>query len=141
MDRQLYLSNTDTTIGFLSKSRKRLDKAKERAADKEYIQALPSLRSIKKRVPKKFRRHVRLAKKSTFILSKDYSFRVIREKKHKLLIDRLGWAYTSSANKSGKEYSYNYAYKNADIIIYPLYEPKKPSDIYKLGKKKEKRIR
>ncbi len=141
MDKQLFLTNTDTTIGFLSKSKKRLDKAKERAANKEYIQALPSLKSIKKRVPKKFRRQVRLAKKSTFILSKNYSFRVIKEKKHKLLIDRLGWAYTSSANQSGKEYNYDYAYQNADTIIYPLCKPQKPSSIYKLGKKKEKRIR
>ena len=141
MDNRLYLTNTDTTIGFLSQSRERLDRAKERQPNKEYIQAVPSLKAIKKRVPKKFRRKVRLAKKSTFILSKEYSFRVIKDKRHKLLIDRLGWAYTTSANLSGKEYNESYAYKQADIIVYPLTIPQTPSLIYKLGKQKQKRVR
>ena len=141
MDKRLFLTNTDTTIGFLSQSRERLDSAKIRTPNKVYIQALPSLKAIKKRVPKKFRRDVRLAKKATFVLSKEYSFRVIKDKKHKLLIDRLGWAYTSSANKSGQEYNYNFAYSKADIVIYPLSAPKKPSKIYKLGKTKKKRLR
>ena len=141
MDKRLFLTNTDTTIGFLSQSRERLDRAKERQPNKEYIQALPSLKAIKKRVPKNFRRRVRVAQKSTFILSHDYSFRVIREKRHKLLIDRLGWAYTSSANQSGKEYSYEYAYQKADIVIYPLSAPQKASTIYILGKNRYKRLR
>ena len=141
MDKRLFLTNTDTTIGFLSQSRERLDRAKERQPDKEYIQALPTLKAIKKRVPKPFRHKVRLAQKSTFILSRDYSFRVIKDRRHKLLIDRLGWAYTTSANKSGKGYSFEYAYQKADTIIYPLSAPQEPSTIYKLGKKKHKRVR
>ena len=141
MDNCLFLTNTDTTIGFLSKNRERLDRAKERLPDKEYIQALPTLKAIKKRVPKKFRRNVRVAKKSTFVLSKSYSFRVIKDNRHKLLINRLGWAYTTSANQSGKKFDYNFACNQADIIIYPLSKPKTPSTIYKLGKIKQKRLR
>ncbi len=141
MDNCLFLTNTDTTIGFLSKNRERLDRAKNRLPNKTYIQAIPSLKSIKKRVPKKFRRNVRVAKKSTFVLSKSYSFRVIKDKRHKLLINRLSWAYTTSANQSGKGFDYNFAYSKADIIIYPLSKPKTPSTIYKLGKIKQKRLR
>ena len=141
MDNCIFLTNTDTTIGFISKNREKLNSVKQRAANKEYIKALPSLKSINKRVPKKFRAKVRRAKKTTFILNKNYSFRVIKDKRHKLLIDRLGWAYTSSANQSSKEYDKNFAVKKADIIVYPLLTPKKASTIYKLGKKKLKRIR
>jgi len=78
MDNCLFLTNTDTTIGFLSKNRELLDRAKNRLPNKTYIKALPSLKSITKRVPKKFRREVRVAKKSTFILNSRYSFRVSR---------------------------------------------------------------
>ena len=141
MDKRLFLTNTDTTIGFLSQSRERLDRAKNRLPNKSYIQALPSLKSIKKRIPKKFRRKVRVAKKRTFVLSSSYSFRVIKDKRHNLLINRLGWAYTTSANQSGKGFDYNFAYSKADIIIYPLSKPKTPSTIYKLGKIKQKRLR
>ena len=141
MDSCLFLTNTDTTIGLLSKDKERLDRAKKRLPNKSYIQALPSLASIKKRVPKKFRREVRVAKKSTFILSKEYSFRVIKDKRHNLLINRLSWAYTTSANQSGKDFDYTFAYSRADIIIYPLSKPKTPSSIYKLGKIKQKRLR
>ena len=141
MKSKIFLTNTDTTIGFISQDRASLDRAKKRLSNKEYILALPNLNAIKRRVPKKFRRFVRRAKKSTFILSKDYSFRVIKDKKHKLLIDRLKWAYTTSANLSGKEYDETFAKDRADIIVYPLKMPKEPSKIYKLSKEKKKRIR
>jgi len=61
--------------------------------------------------------------------------------KHKLLIDRLKWAYTTSANLSGKEYDETFAKNRANIIVYPLKKPKEPSKIYKLSKEKKKRIR
>ena len=141
MDNCIFLTNTDTTIGFISKNRDKLNSVKKRKANKEYIIALPSLKSINKRVPKKFKNLVRRAKKSTFIIDKNYSFRIIKDKRHKLLIDRLQWAYTSSANQSSKEYDKVFALNSADITIYPLSAPKKASTIYKLGKIKIKRIR
>jgi tRNA A37 threonylcarbamoyladenosine synthetase subunit TsaC/SUA5/YrdC len=140
MTKELFLTSTDTAIGFVSKDSTSLDIAKQRAPNKKYIKALPNLKSIDKRIPKKFKNRVRRAKKVTFILDKNYSFRVIKNKTHNLLIKRLGWAYTTSANQSTKEYSYEYAYKKADIIVYPL-KNSKPSTILKLGKTRAKRLR
>jgi len=141
MHKKLFLTNTDTTIGFISKSKEALDIAKNRAPNKKYIQALPSLKSLNKRVPNKFKRVVRRANKTTFILNKNYSFRIIKDSKHNLLLNRLKSAYTSSANKSNEPYNYNYAKDKADIIIYPLIKKTKASTILKLGKIKLKRLR
>jgi len=141
MHKKLFLTNTDTTIGFISKSKEALDIAKNRAPNKKYIQALPSLKLLNKRVPKKYKKIVRRAKKTTFIIDKNYSFRIIKDSKHNLLLNRLKNAYTSSANESNKSYNYNYAKDKADIIIYPLIKKTKASIILKLGKIKLKRLR
>ena len=141
MKKVVFLTNTDTTIGFISKSKKALDIAKNRTPNKVYIEVLPSLKALRKRVPKKYKKLVRRAKKTTFILNQTYSFRVSYNNKHNLLLNRLNGAYSSSANESNKNYDYNYAYKNADIIIYPLGNKNKPSKIYKLSSKKIKKIR
>ncbi len=141
MDKTIFLSNTDTTIGFISKSKDSLDRAKSRVANKEYITALPNLNSLKKRTPKKFNKTIRRAKNSTFILNKSYSFRIIKEKKHLLLISRLKYAYTTSANKSTQEFNLEFAKSVSDIIVYPLNKLEKPSKIYKLGKSKIIRVR
>lgn len=140
MQNALFLTNTDTTIGFVSKNRLSLDRAKKRAPKKKYITALPSLRALSKRVPQKYRKMLRRSSKTTFIIN-GYSFRIIKEKKHLLLLERLGWSYTSSANESNREYNYNYAFQSADVIIYPLPEVDTPSKIYELGKTKLKRLR
>ncbi|HHD74354.1 MAG TPA: Sua5 YciO YrdC YwlC family protein [Nitratifractor sp.] len=141
MHKSVFLTNTDTTIGFISKEKNSLDSAKNRPKNKKYINALATLRALKKRVPKPYRKIVRRAKKTTFILNKDYSFRVIKDKHHKLLIDRLESAYTSSANESGKEYNFEYGYNHADVIVFPLGTNSEPSHIYKLGRYKIKKIR
>ena len=137
--KKVFLTATDTAIGFVSKDSKSLDKAKKRAPNKHYIKAIPSLKALKKRVPKVHKSLVRRAKKTTFIIDKD-SFRVVKDKKHLLLLERLEYAYSSSANESGKEYSFEYASKVADVIVYPLHSAK-ASTIIKLGKIRKKRLR
>jgi len=140
LNKTIFLTSTDTAIGFLSKNASSLDKAKKRAKGKKYITALPSLKNLTKRVPTKHKNLIRRSKKTTFIIDKNFSFRVVKDKNHNLLLKRLGWVYTSSANKSGKEYDFNYAYKKADIIIYPL-KNSSASTIYRLGKTKIKKVR
>jgi len=137
--KKVFLTSTDTTIGFISKEASLLDRAKKRAPNKHYITVLPSLRALQKRVPKRYKNLIRRSKKTTFIIAKD-SFRVVKDKKHLQLLTRLGKAYSSSANQSGKAYSFEYAFKAADVIIYPL-ENAPPSTIIKLGKTKQKRLR
>ena len=69
------------------------------------------------------------------------SFRVIRDRHHLLLLDRLKWAYTTSANLSNEAYNESFAREMADVIIEPIQETKQASKIYKLGKDSLKRIR
>jgi tRNA A37 threonylcarbamoyladenosine synthetase subunit TsaC/SUA5/YrdC len=137
----LFLSSTDTAIGFLSKSKTRLNLTKQRSG-KEYIMALASLKELKAKVPKPHRKRVRRAKRVSFILPGGFSFRIVRDKEHLLLLERLKWLYTTSANLTGKGYDEEFATSKADIIIYPLKQKSPPSKIFKLSKtKKLKKIR
>jgi len=138
----VFLSNTDTAIGFISQNREKLDRIKKRPSHKKYIKALNSLSSLKSftRVPQKHKNRLRRSKKTTFII-KDESYRVVYDKRHLLLLDRLKWAYTSSANLSGDAYDEDFAISSADVVIYPLVKNTKSSTIYKIGKYSIKKIR
>jgi tRNA A37 threonylcarbamoyladenosine synthetase subunit TsaC/SUA5/YrdC len=139
----VFLTSTDTTIGFVSQNMDKLNEIKQRPKDKKFIKALNSLDTLKTfaRVPNMHKKRVRRAEKSTFII-KDESFRVINDKKHLLLLDKLKWAYTTSANQSGKIYDEEFAKENADVLIYPLDKKNtKASQIFKLGNKKIRRLR
>lgn len=70
-----------------------------------------------------------------------HSYRIIRDKHHLLLLDRLKWAYTTSANLSGQPYDENFVKEVSDVIVVPLNKTSKSSTIYKLGKKTMNRIR
>jgi len=139
----VFLTNTDTTIGFVSQDSNKLNSIKQRPQDKKFIRALNSLDTLRSmtRVPNIHKKRVRRSEKSTFVIS-DESFRVVKDKRHLLLLDRLVWAYTTSANPSGKDVDVEFATQNADVIIYPLDQKNtKASQIFKLGNKKIKRLR
>jgi len=140
---KVFLTQTDTTIGFVSQNAEKLTTIKQRPPHKHYIKAINSLKTLKNftRVPSQHKKRIRRAKKTTFILPNDYSYRVIRDKHHLLLLNRLTWAYTTSANLSNKDYDEYFAKKMADVIIEPLKQNQEASKIYKLGKHKLKRIR
>lgn len=139
----VFLTQTDTTIGFVSQNAERLTQIKQRPPHKHYIKALPSLKTLKSftRVPQAHKNRVRRAKKTTFIMPSGHSYRLIQEKHHCLLLYRLGWAYTTSANLSSHPYDENFAKEAADILITPLEKKSHASRIYKLGKNTLKRIR
>ena len=138
----VFLTNTDTAIGFVSQNSDRLDEIKKRVDDKRYIRAVNSLDTLKgfTRVPNRFKNRVRRSKKSTFII-KEESFRMVDDDKHLLLLNRMGWAYTTSANLSGAKYDEEFAKGGANVVVYPLSKDKSPSKIYKLGRYKIKKIR
>ncbi len=140
---RVILSETDTTVGFLSQNARRIDEIKGRPSGKRYITALASLSSLRNRcrIPKKFRKYVRRSKKTTFIFPNGESYRVVKDKRHLLLIARYGWLYTSSANISGKDIDLEFAKDKADIIIYPLNTHGKSSSIIKLGRERKRKIR
>ncbi|MBL0721633.1 MAG: Sua5 YciO YrdC YwlC family protein [Sulfurovum sp.] len=143
--KKVFLTPTDTTIGFISKSSYSLDKVKKRLSDKEYITALSSLQKLKllTRVPFKYKNMVRRANKTTFIFPNKRSYRLIKNVKHKNLIDKLDSPFTTSANLSGKEYQRVFAEESSDIIIsFPISDRShRASHIFKISSRNIKRIR
>ncbi|HFQ61581.1 MAG TPA: Sua5 YciO YrdC YwlC family protein [Epsilonproteobacteria bacterium] len=142
-EKLVFLTQTDTTIGFVSQNAEKLTTIKQRPPHKHYIKAVNSLKTLKTftRVPTKHKNRVRRSRKTTFILPNGYSYRVIHNKQHLLLLNRLQWAYTTSANLSNKAYEETFAKEVADVIIEPLNDVKQASHIVKLGKYTLKRIR
>jgi len=140
---KVFLTQTDTTIGFVSQNADKLTEIKQRPPHKHYIQAVNSLHTLKTftRVPRAHKNRVRRANKTTFVMPNGHSYRVIQDKHHLLLLDRLKWAYTTSANLSSEAYSESFTKKMADVIIEPIRETNRASHIYRLGKQTLKRIR
>ncbi|MFT7823711.1 MAG: Sua5 YciO YrdC YwlC family protein [Sulfurimonas sp.] len=143
LEEKVFLTQTDTTIGFVSQNAGRLTEIKQRPPYKHYIKAVNSLSTLKHttRIPSCHKNRVRKAKKTTFIMPDGYSYRIVRDKHHLLLLNRLKWAYTTSANLSGSGHNETFAKVHADVIVAPLREISQASKIYKLGKKTLKRIR
>lgn len=143
MEDTVFLTQTDTTIGFVSQNADKLTQIKQRPPHKYYIKAVNSLDTLKTftRVPQKHKNRVRRAKKTTFIMPNGDSYRVIKDKHHLLLLNRLKWAYTTSANLSNEAYDESFARKMADVIIEPIQENRQASSIYRLGKNTLRKIR
>jgi len=140
----LFLTPTDTTIGFVSQNSSKIDRAKNRKPNKHYIRVVDSLKTLRSftRVPTAHKNRVRRAKKTTFIMPNGLSFRIVKATEHNLLLDRLHWLYSSSANLSGAEYDEGYAKERAEVIVtLPKAKSGKASTIYRLGQKNIKVIR
>jgi tRNA A37 threonylcarbamoyladenosine synthetase subunit TsaC/SUA5/YrdC len=144
MNKQLFLTQTDTTIGFVSQDAFKIDRAKKRLPDKHYIRVVNSLETLKSftRVPNAHKNRVRRAKQTTFIMPNGLSFRVVKGTEHNILLDRIKWLYSSSANLSGAVYDENYAKDNAEVIVtFPIKKRGLASKIYLLGQRNIKSIR
>jgi len=142
--KKIYLTPTDTTIGFVSQNASKIDQAKERKPNKHYIRVVDSFKTLKSftRVPTAHKNRVRRAKQTTYIMPNGLSFRVVKDTEHNLLLDRVHWLYSSSANLSGAEYDEGYAKQSVEVIVsFPKKRAKNPSNIYRLGQKNMKVIR
>jgi len=140
----LYLTPTDTTMGFVSQDSKKIDQAKNRLPNKHYIRVVNSLETLKifTRIPQKHKNRVRRSKRTTFIFPQGESFRVVKDTKHNLLLDRVKWLYSSSANLSGAVYDEVYAKKESEAIVsFPNGNSRKASKIYRLGHRTIKSVR
>jgi len=142
---KIYLTQTDTTVGFLSQNKEKLNTIKNRPKNKKILKEVDSLNTLKKftRVPKEHKKRVRRAKKTTFIYPNGESFRVVRDIRHLEFLRKFKWMYSTSANLHGQKFDEKWARDKADIIVEDkrgLYEGE-ASRIYKLGKRKIKRIR
>lgn len=144
MKTNLYLTQTDTTIGFVSQDAFKIDKAKKRLPNKHYIRVVNSLKTLQTftRVPNLHKNRLRRAKRTTFIMPNGYSFRVVKETEHNLLLDRVKWLYSSSANLSGEEYNRAYAKEATEVqMSFPVMHQGKASKIVRLSQTKMKVIR
>jgi len=81
MKKSLYLTPTDTTIGFVSQDSSKIDIAKKRLPNKHYIRVVNSLQTLKSftRVPQKYKNRIRRSRQTTFIMPNGYSFRVVKD--------------------------------------------------------------
>jgi len=71
-----------------------------------------------------------------------FAYRVIKDPSHKILIGELGgWAYTTSANRSGEPYDEAWARAVSDRVAGPLSTDRAPSSIYKISKRKIRKLR
>lgn len=138
----LILVQTDTTVGFVSQDEQRLLSAKSRESSKHFIKALQSFKTLNIRVPKKHRRFVRNASRTTFIV-KDNSFRIAPSPRESKLLRDLPWLYTTSANKSKNRFDMDFCFDKADIIIEDVFglSERSSSKIFRLTKDKIRRVR
>ena len=142
---KIYLVQTDTTVGFLSQNAKKLAFVKKRDYKKPFLISVDSFLTLKNfvRAPKKYKKWIRRAKKTTFIYPNKKALRVVCEKNHKEFIKKFGWMYSTSANEANKNFDEAFARKSADIIVEDergFFEGK-PSSLIKIGKKKAKKLR
>lgn len=139
----IYLAQTDTTAGFLSKDLKELNSIKNRPLNQPCLICVSKFKNLQNfsRVPKKYKNLIRRTKKTTFIYPNSQAIRVVKDHPHAKLLDKLEWAYSTSANPHKKGFDIEFAVANADIIIDTKFTPAPASKIYKISKTNIKKIR
>ncbi len=140
----IYLKQTLTTVGFLSKDKHRLNSTKHRSKDQPLLQEVCGFADLSARIPKIHKKMVRNMSRTTIIAPNNYSFRVVsKETTHEKFIQKFGAIYSTSANKHGEKFDMDWAKTKADVVVYDRQDfvELEPSSIIKLGKTKLKRIR
>jgi tRNA A37 threonylcarbamoyladenosine synthetase subunit TsaC/SUA5/YrdC len=135
---------TDTTVGFVSQNAAALAACKSRPPAKPFLKTFASLKDYKRtgRIPARFKREVRRAKKRTYVVA-DRAFRIVSEGPYHELLVPYGWLYSTSANAAGQRFDPAFAHARAAAVIEDsrgLYEDA-PSRIDRLNLKQKRRIR
>lgn len=144
---KVYLVQSDTTVGFLSCNDKKLSQIKQRTTKQKILQVVDSFKILKynTRISNKFKNFIRKSKLTTFIYPNKKSFRVVYYDLHhnKFIKKFNNHLYSTSANKTKKTFSFNYAYDRSDIVIFQKddFIEKKSSKIFQISKSKMKKIR
>lgn len=145
MKNALFLAQSDTTAGFLSKDRNKITKAKQSPKNKMILLESASLSKIKdiSRIPKSINTAIRRRKKSTFIFPNNHSFRVVKNEMHLRFLKYFGVLYSSSANKHNESFSSSFAQNAVDVVVWDnrgIFESP-PSQIFCVRKNRIKKIR
>lgn len=139
------LSQTDTTVGFLSQNNTKLFEIKSRDKSKQFLKVYNTLDSYihsANRIPNRYKKLVRNATKTTFIV-KNKAFRISRPHLDSQILKNYTWQYSTSANESTKNFDRVFCESKADIIIENsdgLHE-KTSSRLLKINNKKIRRLR
>ena len=142
---KVILTQTDTTVGFISRDEQRLKELKSRSSKKPFIKVFNTLSALKSaniRVPNKFKNHIRRSKKTTFIV-KNQAFRVAKYPLNSQVLRGMRWHYSTSANQSGKDFCLSFCEQKADIIIEDRFglSQNSSSSLYKINQTKRRKIR
>jgi len=141
---KIYLVQTDTTVGFLSQKKEVLNIIKGRKKSQKILREVDSLKTLKEfvRVPNKFKKQVRNAKKITFIYKNGESFRVVKDERHLEFLKKFKWMYSTSANITGCKFDEKWAREKASIIVEDKeFFEGEASKIYKISRERMKKIR
>ena len=138
----IFLAQTDTTAGFLSKNLNELNAIKRRDLDQRCLITTAKFSELKKftRVPNAFKNFVRRVKKTTIIYPNLQSIRVVKNFNHEKFLLKNGWFYSTSANLHGKNFDEIWAKNVADEIVDKKFWQDKPSKIFKISRSKIKKI-
>jgi tRNA A37 threonylcarbamoyladenosine synthetase subunit TsaC/SUA5/YrdC len=142
----IYLTQTDTTVGFLSQNDKKLSLAKKRDQKQKILQVVDKYSTLKKlvRIPPKHKKFIRHAKNTSIIYPNKLAFRVVsRKSNHQNFLQKFNTMYSTSANRTKHKFDEVYAKENADVCIYTKnsFIEMKSSSIYKINSVKVKKIR
>ena len=142
---QVYLTQTDTTVGFLSQNSAQLAQIKHRDKHKPFLISVDSLQTLKTltRVRKVHKKMIRRSSKTTFVFSDTLAIRVVKDQEHLKFLKKIKWAYSTSSNESGKAFDLHFALEHADTILYTKsgFEEKEASCIIKCGRISKRRLR
>ncbi|RAX57637.1 hypothetical protein CCZ01_05585 [Helicobacter monodelphidis] len=144
----VYLTQTDTTIGFLSQNMENIMTLKKRK-NKPILMEVYSLRDLQYyvRVPHLFKNRIRRGEKTSYLYPNKKCLRVSKNQRHNEFLrcfSRLPGLYSSSANKSGQSFDIEFATEKADVIVYERnvdFSQNLPSRIFKINTIKIQRIR
>lgn len=139
----IYLAQTDTTVGFLSKDLKTLNALKNRPQNTPCLITTAKFCELKKltRVPNAFKNLIRRAKKTTFIYPNSKAVRVVKEHEHSEFLSKFPWLYSTSANIHGQRFNEKWAKNVANIVVDEVFYENTPSKLLKLSRQKIRKIR
>ena len=139
------LTQTDTTVGFVSQNEQQLTEIKERVSTKPFIKIYKDFKTLltcRNRVPSKFKNTIRRSSKTTFIVD-GKAFRVAKSSVNSQPIRDIDWHFSTSANEIGKNYDREFCEQKSDIICETKdgLEENNSSSLYKINKSKRIKLR
>ncbi|MBE0495128.1 MAG: Sua5 YciO YrdC YwlC family protein [Campylobacterales bacterium] len=143
--RCVYLVQTDTTVGFLSQDKAKLNAIKGRDPTQPCLKSVATCKDLQAhaRVPNSFKKWVRYAKKTTFLFPNGEALRRVDAPEHAAFLRPFGWMYSTSANPTGKGFDVAFAKAQADVVVEDArgFFEAPPSRLIQLGRNRARRKR